>query len=52
MTVHLTKFIVYYEIHQLDRDDYSIAKISELLGLNRRTVKKYLAMTEQSMESC
>src|SRR5690606_24197645 len=47
MTVHLIKFIVYYEIHQLDRDDYSISQISKLLGLNRRTVKRYLAMTEQ-----
>ena len=47
MTVHLTKFIVYYEIQQLDRDDYSISQISKLLGLNWRTVKRYLAMTEQ-----
>ncbi|MEO5602349.1 MAG: IS21 family transposase [Cyclobacteriaceae bacterium] len=47
MTVHLTKFIVYYDVHQLDRDDYSISQISKLLGINRRTVKKYLAMTEQ-----
>ena len=47
MTVHLTKFIVYYQIHQLDRDDYCISQISKLLGLNRRTVKRYLSMTEQ-----
>jgi transposase len=47
MTVHFIKFIVYYETHKLDREGYSASKISELLGLNRRTVKKYLAMTEQ-----
>jgi transposase len=51
MTVHLTKFIVYYEIHQLDRDNYSISQISKLLGINRRTVRKYLAMTEQEYGS-
>ncbi len=47
MTVHFIKFIVYYETQRLDREGYSASKISDLLGIDRRTVKKYLAMTEQ-----
>lgn len=50
MTVHFIKFIVYYETHKLDREGYSVSKISELLGINRRTVSKYLAMSEQDYE--
>lgn len=51
MNVHLAKFIMYYDAHKLDRDGYSVSRISQLLGLNRRTVKKYLAMSEQEYES-
>lgn len=51
MTVHFIKFIVYYETHKLDREGYSASKISELLGLNRRTVVRYLAMSEQEYEA-
>jgi hypothetical protein len=50
MTVHFIKFIVYYETHKMDREGYSVSKISELLGINRRTVSKYLAMSEQEYE--
>jgi transposase len=42
---------MYYEIHKLDRDDYSVSRISEHLSINRRTVKKYLAMSEQEYEA-
>jgi hypothetical protein len=51
MNVHVAKFIMYYEIHKLDRDEYSVSRISELLSINRRTVKKYLAMSEQEYEA-
>ncbi len=51
MNVHSAKFIMYYDAHKLYRDGYSVFRISKLLGLNRRTVKKYLAMSEQEYES-
>jgi transposase len=51
MNVHLAKFIMYYDAHKLNRDGYSVSKISQLLGLNRRTVAKYLAMSEQEYEN-
>lgn len=50
MTVHFIKFIVYYETHKLDREGYSVSKISELLGINRRTINRYLTMSEQEYE--
>lgn len=39
--------IMYHEVHKLQRQGFSTAKISRELVLNRRTVKKYLAMSEQ-----
>lgn len=40
----------YYEIHKLHREGHSMSHISEYLGMNWRTVKKYLAMNEQEYE--
>ena len=51
MNAHLAKFLMYYEIHRLKRGDHSVRKITELLGLNRRTIRKYLSMTEKEYES-
>jgi len=51
MNVHLAKFMTYYEIHRLSRSGQSISKISLYLGLNRRTVTKYLSMSEQEYEA-
>lgn len=50
MNVYLAKILMYHQVHQLDRDGYSVSRISELLGINRRTAKKYLAMSEQEFE--
>lgn len=51
MNVYLAKFMTYFEIHRMrHQDGHSISKISELLVLNRRTVSKYLAMSEQEYE--
>ncbi len=50
MNVHLAKFMMYYKIHQMHRDDCSISQISQYLVVNRRTVKKYLAMNEREYE--
>ncbi len=51
MNAHLAKFLMYYEIHRMDRDGYSKSKISELLCLHRRTIRKYLSMNEQEYEA-
>lgn len=39
-------WIMYAEIHKQKRDGFSVSYISKELGLNRRTVKKYLKMSE------
>ncbi len=51
MNIYHAKILMYHQIHQLDRDGYSVFKISEMLEINRRTVKKYLAMSEQEYEA-
>jgi len=39
--------IMYYEVHKQWRGGFKPAQISRKLGLDRRTVRKYLAMSEQ-----
>lgn len=51
MNAHVAKFIMYFEIHRLHREDYSVNKISEVLGVNRRTVTRYLSFSEKEYES-
>lgn len=51
MNVFIAKILMYHQIQQLDAEGYSVSKISSLVHLNRRTVKKYLAMTESQFES-
>ena len=41
------KLIMYHEIHKRHRDGFKPSQISRHLSLNRRTVKKYLAMSEE-----
>ncbi len=50
MNVHLAKFMTYFKIHQMEREGQSTSQISKYLVINRRTVKKYLAMSEQQYE--
>ena len=50
MNVYLAKFMTYFEIHRMHREGHSISKISEFLVLNRRTVSKYLSMSESEYE--
>lgn len=50
MNVYLNKFMVYFEIHRLHREGFSMRKISEELVLDRRTVSKYLSMDERDFE--
>lgn len=51
MNAHLAKFIMYFEIHRMHREGHSNSKISELLGIHRRTIRKYLSMSEKEYES-
>ena len=43
----LNKLMMYHQIHQMSRDGWKVARIASFLGLNRRTVSKYLGMSEQ-----
>ncbi|MFC2089350.1 IS21 family transposase [Bacteroidota bacterium] len=40
------KLIMYHQIHKMSRDGWSKNRISEFLGINWRTVSKYLQMNE------
>ena len=39
--------IMYHEIHRLKREGFKAARIGKYLVLDRRTVKKYLNMSEE-----
>jgi transposase len=41
------KWIMYHEIHNRKRAGYKAAQISRDLGLDKRTVRKYLSMSEE-----
>ena len=42
---------MYHEIHKMDRQGHSISYIADYLGINWRTVKKYLSMDDRAYES-
>lgn len=46
----LNNWIMYHEIHHLNRLGFSNRKIATFLGLNTRTVAKYLNMDERAYE--
>lgn len=50
MNVYLNKFMVYFEIHRLHRDGFTLRQISKELVINRRTVSRYLSMSELEFE--
>lgn len=43
----LNKLMMYHQIHQMFRDGWKKARIASFLVINRRTVSKYLGMTEE-----
>ncbi|MFC2090413.1 hypothetical protein ACFLT1_06510 [Bacteroidota bacterium] len=43
----LNKLMMYHQIHKMHRAGWKISRIASFLVLNRRTVSKYLEMTEQ-----
>lgn len=48
MNVYLNKFMVYFEIHRLHREGFTIRQISKELVMDRRTVAKYLSMSDSN----
>ena len=46
MNRYLTKVMIYHQVHQMSRDGFSIAYISQFLGLNWRTVKCLLSIED------
>ncbi len=50
MNVYWNKFMTYHEIHSLNREGFTIRQISKELVIDRRTVARYLSMSEQDYE--
>lgn len=46
MNRYLTKVMIYHQVHQMNRDGFSIAYISQFLGINWRTAKRLLAIED------
>jgi transposase len=42
----MQKWIMYHEVHKQHREGLKPVQIARELGMDRRTVKKYLAMSE------
>jgi hypothetical protein len=51
MNVFIAKFLMYHDIRRLRAEGYSLLKISSIVGANRRTVSRYLEMTEKEFEA-
>ena len=43
----LNRLIVYHQIHKMHRDGWKVSRIASYLVINRRTITKYLSMTEE-----
>lgn len=48
MNEFFNKLIMYHQIHKMSRDGWSKSRISAFLGINWRTVSKYLKMSEEA----
>lgn len=46
MNYYLSKFMMYHLVHQRDYEGFSITKIAEEFGINWRTTKRMLSMSE------
>ena len=51
MNIYYAKMITYFEIHKMRREGHSRKYISEYLVIDRRTVSRYLSMSEQEYEA-
>lgn len=50
MNYYLRKFMMYHLVHQRDREGFSITKIAEEFGINWRTAKRLLSMSEEDYQ--
>lgn len=50
MNYYLNKLMIYYEVHRLDREGFSVAKIADYLGMNWRTAKRLLNLSEDEFD--
>jgi|HubBroStandDraft_1064217.scaffolds.fasta_scaffold53543_1 hypothetical protein len=50
MTAYQTKLLMYYEIHKMKREGFTISRISQTVLLDWRTIKHYLSMNEAEYE--
>ncbi|MBN2349312.1 MAG: IS21 family transposase [Bacteroidales bacterium] len=51
MKRYLNMLIMYHEIQKMERQGHSISYIADYLGINWRTVKKYLSMDDREYEA-
>lgn len=49
--IYLNRLIMYHEIHRLKREHLTISQINRYLVIDRKTVKKYLAMDQQKFDA-
>lgn len=50
MNYYLNKLMTYHEVHQMARDGFSVSKIADHLGMNWRTAKRLLSLSEEEFE--
>src|SRR5690606_38046785 len=50
MNYYLNKLMTYHEVHRMARQGFSIAKIADHLGMNWRTAKRLLSLSEDEFE--
>lgn len=51
MNAYLAKFMTYFQIKSMQQQGHSLSAISRHLSVDRRTIKKYLSMSEQEYET-
>ncbi len=48
----IKKYLMWSKINELKREGHSISKIKLLTGHDRKTIRKYLDMSEEEFRSC
>lgn len=47
MNYYLNKLMTYHQVHQMEREGFSIQKIADYLGMDWRTAKRLLSLNEE-----
>lgn len=50
MNYYLNKLMTYHEVHRMARDGFSVSKIADYLGMNWRTAKRLLSLSEEEFD--